>query len=71
MNNQTQLGRNAVITFEKTLQDIRKAFILPVNEAGQPQGDAQAIIDSEEKLALIDARLAQLNIPNEEQKESQ
>ena len=34
MNNQTQLGRNAVITFEKTLQDIRKAFILPVNEAG-------------------------------------
>ena len=44
------------MTYEKTLQDIRKAFVLP----NDGQADAQALIQMDEKLAMIDAKLATL-----------
>ena len=42
MLNQSQLAKNATMTYEKTLQEIRKVFVLPNDGQG---ADAQALIE--------------------------
>ena len=55
------------MTYEKTLQDIRKGLV-----DGKDDKDVEAIIELEEKLAMIDAKLAEVTTPptSEEAKES-
>ena len=56
---QSQLARNATITYEKTLQDIRKVFAAM---AEGRENEAQILIEQEEKLKLIDDKIASLQI---------
>ncbi len=62
---QSHIIKNAVTTFEKTLQDIRKVFAAWSD--GEP--DAQTLILQEEKLTLIDKKLAEMKIePDDDDK---
>lgn len=51
---QPQIVKNAVTTYEKTMQDIRKVFAA----LSDGELDAQTLILQEEKLTLIDAKLS-------------
>ena len=56
---QAQLAKNATMTYEKTLQDIRKVFAAM---AEGRENEAQILIEQEEKLKLIDDKIASLQI---------
>lgn len=51
---QPQIVKNAITTYEKTIQDIRKVFAA----LSDGELDAQTLILQEEKLTLIDSKLA-------------
>ena len=52
------MAKNAAVTYERTLVDIRKVF--EQMNVGHETPDAHLIIEKEEKLGLIDAKLEQL-----------
>lgn len=67
MLDQHQLAKNAQMTYEKTLQDIRKVFVLPDDGQG---ANAEALIEQDEKLAMIDERLAEIAQSSDQAKQS-
>ena len=63
---QPQIVKNAVTTYDKTIQDIRKVFAA----ISDGELDAQTLILQEEKLTLIDAKLSLIAKENKQPEET-